>query len=47
MLQTGSHKSDTTSLWEADERFQSNIDKHGDGLTALLVFSVRAAGDAI
>ncbi|MCR9078993.1 MAG: MerR family transcriptional regulator [Hyphomonadaceae bacterium] len=35
------------SLWEADERFRSYIDKHGDGLTAWLVSSVRAAGDAI
>jgi DNA-binding transcriptional MerR regulator len=30
-------------MWEADERFKSNIDKHGAGLTAWLASAVRAA----
>ena len=30
-------------MWESDERFRKNIDKHGDGLTAWLAPAVRAA----
>ncbi|HEU4617112.1 MAG TPA: MerR family transcriptional regulator [Gammaproteobacteria bacterium] len=29
-------------LWEADDRFRKNIDKHGAGLTAFLAAAVRA-----
>lgn len=29
-------------LWEADDRFRTNIDKHGKGLTAFLAAAVRA-----
>jgi DNA-binding transcriptional MerR regulator len=29
-------------LWEADDRFRQNIDKHGAGLTAFLAAAVRA-----
>ncbi|MEL7056364.1 MAG: MerR family transcriptional regulator [Pseudomonadota bacterium] len=34
-------------MWEADERFRANIDKHGAGLTTWLVAAVRAAEEAI
>ena len=33
-------------MWESDDRFRSNIDKYGEGLTAWLVPAVRAAADA-
>ncbi|MEM8815418.1 MAG: MerR family transcriptional regulator [Pseudomonadota bacterium] len=32
-------------MWESDERFCDNIDKHGEGLTAWLAVAVRAAAD--
>ncbi|MEO1247273.1 MAG: MerR family transcriptional regulator [Pseudomonadota bacterium] len=33
------------AMWESDERFRDNIDKHGEGLTAWLAVAVRAAAD--
>lgn len=30
-------------MWEADDRFKANIDKHGEGLTAWLAAAVRAS----
>jgi hypothetical protein len=33
------------SLYEADTRFSTNIDKHGEGLTAFLVAAIRASAE--
>ena len=35
------------AMWEADDRFRKNIDKHGAGLTDWLVKAVRIAGEAV
>lgn len=32
-------------MWEADPRFQTNIDKYGDGLTAWMAGAVRIAAN--
>lgn len=34
-------------MWEADDRFRANIDKHGAGLTTWLIAAVHAAEEAI
>lgn len=34
-------------MWEADDRFRSNIDKFGDGLTPWVAAAVRAAGETV
>ena len=34
-------------MWEADDRFRANIDKHGVGLTEWLAAAVRTAGEAV
>ena len=34
-------------MWEADDRFRTNIDKHGEGLTAWFAEAVNAAGEAV
>lgn len=34
------------SMWESDDRFRRNIDKHGKGLTRWLAAAVRASADA-
>lgn len=34
-------------MWQADDRFGTNIDKHGEGLTAWFAEAVKAAGEAV